>query len=439
MPSLTPNVLKLKAAIKGPRAIYTIGGHTGLYLHVRGNGAASWVVRYRVGGAMKERVLSSDAARASFEQITTAKDEIRLAAKSRATDLWAERQAEAETKAAAERARKLTLDKVIDEWIAKPRKKALRPRTVKLYRNTFDAYVVPAFGSRPIAGITKVELREHFAALKNRLLKKGGRVTRAEVVGKAHSYLEAVFEYAVDEEYLARSPMRGLARPVPKEPEQKSSRPLRSTELRAVWHGADVHLSPSFAQMIKLALLLGRRRAEIAGARKDEFHLACDEPHWIVPPREGNKSALPSLVPLPPLALSIVIDAFTHSGSSQYLFPQSRTPVDRPTAPDPLTHAWCALRAAVGVPEEVNLHDARGLLTDALETMGVPDNIVSHCLHHTSDMKGTTAKRVYSTNQFREEKSRALRLWELRLLSVVSGKPLHALHWVPRANISMRY
>jgi integrase len=431
MPSLAPNVLKLKSAANGTRAVYTIHGHPGLYLHVRGNGTASWIVRYRIGGAMKERVLSNDAARANFEAITTAKDEIRLAVKTRGIDLWAERQAEAEAKAAAERAKKLTLGTVIDQWIAKPRTKALRPRTVKLYRSTFDAYVVPTFGMRPVADITKTELRDHFAALKFRLLKKGGRVTRAEVVGKAHSYLEAVFEFAVDEGYIGASPMRGLQRPVPKEPEQKSSRPLRPAELRAVWQGADAHLSPAFARMIKLLLLLGRRRAEVSGARKDEFHLDGKTPHWIVPPREGNKSALAALVPLPRVSLAIINAAWTDAASSNYLFPQSRGPHDLPTSPDPVTRAWRDLCNAIGVPDDVNLHDARGLLTDALEVMGVPDNIVSHCLHHTSDMKGTTAKRVYSTNQFHHEKRRALRLWELRLRSIVSGKRPHTLRWTP--------
>ena len=311
MPILSPNVLKIKAAIKGERAIYTIEGHPGLYLYVRGKSRASWVVRYRVGGALKQRILSNDPARANFAEITRTKDEIRLATKTHGIDLVATRQSEAEAKATADRAKKLTLRTVVDQWIAKPRKKELRPRTVKLYRSTFDAYVLPAFGKRAIADINKQELKTHFENLKQQLLKKGGRVTRGEVVGKAHTYLEAVFEFAVDEGYIAVSPMRGLTRPVPKEPERRSSRPLLPSELSAIWRGANQHLSPVFAKATQLALLLGRRRAEIAGARKDEFFLDGTAPHWITPPREGNKSGLPSLVPLPPLALRIVRDAIS--------------------------------------------------------------------------------------------------------------------------------
>ena len=105
-------------------------------------------------------------------------------------------------------------------------------------------------------------------------------------------------------------------------------------------------------------------------------------------------------------------------------------PEDKPTSPDPLSHAWRDLCNAVGVTDEVTLHAARGQMTDALEMMGVPDNVISHVLHHTSDMKSPTAKRVYSTNSFRSEKLRALRLWQARLRNIVSGRKLHALRWI---------
>lgn len=154
-----------------------------------------------------------------------------------------------------------------------------------------------------------------------------------------------------------------------------------------------------------------------------------DEPHWLIKPREGNKSALPSLVPLPRLAAEIFRGAIKDAEGSAYVFPQSRGEIDQPTKPDALSNAWRDLCAAVGVPDEVTLHSARGQMTDALELMGVPDNIVSHVLHHTSDMKSTTAKRVYSTNTFRAEKLRALRLWELRLRNIVGGRKMHTLRW----------
>ena len=100
--------------------------------------------------------------------------------------------------------------------------------------------------------------------------------------------------------------MNGLMRPVPKEPERKATRPLRADELRAIWTGAEIHLTPKFARMIKLALLLGRRRAEIAKAEIAELNLQKNAPQWIIRPREGNKSSSESLVPLPRLAAELL-------------------------------------------------------------------------------------------------------------------------------------
>ena len=434
MPNIKANALVIKSKLK-TRGGYTIDGHPGLHLASRGDGTGSWRIKYRAHGEKSQRwhTVSNDAKNADFDEVVRIKDQWLVKVKHDKVDPKAELEAKAKAKAAVERAEKLTLATIIDEWIAKPRDKNLRPRTVKLYRWIFDTYIMPQFGDRPIADITKEELKLHFNALRDRLIKSGGRDgqgTRGEMAGKAFTYSAAVFDHAVDQEYIMRSPMRGLARPVPKEPDQKASRPLRPDELRAVWHGADKHLSPAFSRMIKLALLLGRRRSEIAGAERAELHLDGDAPNWVIKPREGNKSALPSLVPLPRQAAAILRAAILDAGDSAYVFPQSRGLGDKPTAPDPLSHAWRELCVAVGVSADVTLHNARGLVTDALETIGVPDNIVSHVLHHTSDMKGTTAKRVYSTNSFRPEKLRALRLWQARVNNIVSGRKLHVLRWI---------
>ena len=433
MPQIKANALTIKSKLK-ERGSYTVAGHPGLHLASRGDGTGSWRVKYRPHGAKSQRwhTISNEAKNADFDDVVRVKDQWLSKVKYDHVDPKVELAAKAKAKAAVDAAERLTLGTVINEWIAKPRDKNLRPRTVALYRWIFDAYVVPEFGARPIAEITKAELHTHFSAVRDRLIKSGGRGgqgTRGEMAGKAFTYTTAVFEYATDQEYIARNPMRGMQRPVPKEPDQKTSRPLRPAELRAVWRGADVHLSPSFARMIKLALLLGRRRAEISEAERGELHLDGDAPHWLIKPREGNKSALPSLVPLPQHAAAIFKAALLDAGESKFVFPQSRGDSDKPTSPDSMSHAWRDLGNSTVVPQEVTLHSARALVTDSLELMGVPDNIVSHVLHHTSDMKSTTAKRAYSTNSFRAEKLRALRLWQARLINIVSGKKLHVLQW----------
>jgi integrase len=55
--------------------------------------------------------------------------------------------------------------------------------------------------------------------------------------------------------------------------EVKATRPLRPDELRRVWLGADQHVTIAQARMIRLALLLGRRRSEIAQAEVAELRM----------------------------------------------------------------------------------------------------------------------------------------------------------------------
>ena len=199
-------------------------------------------------------------------------------------------------------------------------------------------------------------------------------------------------------------------------------------ELRALWHGAGQHLPTDKARMIRLAMLLGRRRAELAGAERSELHLAGTEPHWIIRPREGNKSSVESYVPLPRAALAVVRAALADAGDSPFLFPAPKSR-NKPTSPDALGLAWRRLCVAVGVPDEVDLHGCRDTITDALLTMGTPSLVVSYVLHHSSDMRSTVALKNYRTHEFRAEKLRALRLWQARLRNIVSGKKAHRLHW----------
>ena len=88
----------------------------------------------------------------------------------------------------------------------------------------------------PIKAIAKADLKSFFEGLRDKLIKTGGRDGkggRGEVAGKAFTYSRAVFNFAVDQSYIPSNPMNGLVRPVPTEPEQKSTRPLRADELRA--------------------------------------------------------------------------------------------------------------------------------------------------------------------------------------------------------------
>jgi hypothetical protein len=133
------------------------------------------------------------------------------------------------------------------------------------------------------------------------------------------------------------------------------------------------------------------------------------------------------MVPLPDAALQIITVALADNGKSPFLFPQHDK--SKGTYPETLSNAWRKLCRAVNVPDDVELHGARDMITDALLSMGVPSLVLSYVLHHSSDMRSTVALRSYRTHEFRAEKLRALTLWQDRLLEIVESRPASGARW----------
>ncbi len=81
-------------------------------------------------------------------------------------------------------------------------------------------------------------------------------------------------------------------------------------EVTAVWNGA-AKLDPIEAGFIKLILLLGVRKSELAGMRRSEFDDGDKPTLWIVPhertkTRKSRKEERAYLVPLPKLAQRVI-------------------------------------------------------------------------------------------------------------------------------------
>jgi integrase len=79
----------------------------------------------------------------------------------------------------------------------------LRPKSRELYDGWLRNHIIPAVGPRKLSSITKVDVRQFEAAL----VKRGkGKAT----VGGVHRLLHRMFEVAVDEDRVARNPVRGV-------------------------------------------------------------------------------------------------------------------------------------------------------------------------------------------------------------------------------------
>ncbi|MBS0251095.1 MAG: integrase arm-type DNA-binding domain-containing protein [Proteobacteria bacterium] len=431
MPEIAPNVLTVKARLKGEPAVYQIKGSPGLHLAVLGGGRGSWRLRYRPRrGALQRWHTIGDAQTIELGDAIT-----------KARELLAGLQLDGvDPKAAADKeaAAKLTFADVYKEWLDNPgRKRTLRARTREEYERIFKAHVEKRIGSTKIALLDKQTVKAKIEEIRKTTtdLKRGHRGLQAT---KSLTLVRMVCRYALQKEYCDRDPTFGIDRPVPDaHPDGKQNRPPTNDELKLLWKGADM-MRPQTARAFKLIVLLGKRVGEILGALKSEVDLGENASLFIPGTREGNKSRENQRVPLPPLARKLIEEQIAESEKSPFLFPgdpkmrrikkqghDKVIPMSRHTP----SHALRELSANLGIAENVRLHDMRGLIVDQLAAMRVPAEYRSHVLHHTGDMKATLASRAYTTHDFMDEKRRALELWEKRLLEIVEGKKPSGLRW----------
>jgi integrase len=134
--------------------------------------------------------------------------------------------------------------------------------------------------------------------------------------------------------------------------------------------------------VIRLAILLGQRRNQIAAARRTEiFGLGGGRAAWHIPhARNKNKDDL-HVVPLPPLAEKLFAEAALAAGESPFVFPSATKP-GVPLHADTVTDELAIARKALGIApsdtgEEAVLHGLRHLFKTEMNRLGVSPEGVS--------------------------------------------------------------
>jgi integrase len=420
MPSLSANGRAITRAINGTAATYGIERHPGLYLDVRGEGRAAWRIRYRPKPKANQRwfTLSEDAAHADFEEISRKASELLTALRVHGIDPHARKEKESAVQKTFAEVFKLWLDHT-----GKRREKPLSPGTRAGYEDLFELHVKADLGKKSLSDLDRpaIEklLKKVKAATSN--AEKGHRGVQSTKVLKLVS---SICEWCIDEGWLDRNPCRGINAPVPiAPPNGKQNRPPTNPELRQLWNDGPNVMSAAQTRVLRLAILIGRRISEIAGASREDAKLDGAIPCLFIPAdRVGNKPKVDDAVPLPPLALSIVEGALATSKAGEPMFVGAAT---RWTTSKVLT----TTRRAWKWPDPpVRFHDFRGLINDQMAALGVPSELRSRTLHHTGDLQ-QLANTVYSAYDFLPERLRALQLWEARLLEIVEERKPANLRW----------
>lgn len=304
---------------------------------------------------------------------------------------------------------------------------------------TFDA-IVPQFiewqqtrtrknGSVGLKPRSLAEIERHLlghAKVLNRL--HVSKIGRAEIAGcvdavarncgpvaanRVRSSLSSFFAWALTKGKVEANPVIGTR---PNE-EKERERVLSDGELRLIWNSlADDH----YGAIVKLLMLTGQRKGEIAGLRRSEV-----QDHKIELPAERAKNHRDHIVPLSSPARAILAaqpQRTTADGKLRDLiFGFGEGPFSGWSGCKEELDKRVTKAAGKPLPEWV-LHDLRRTVATGMgEHLGVQPHIVEAVLNHVSGHKAGVAG-IYNKSTYEREKAAALDLWAEHLLAIVEDR-----------------
>ncbi|MFQ6186333.1 tyrosine-type recombinase/integrase [Sinorhizobium meliloti] len=418
---------KLEAIAKSAAAKgYTVrteipdAGQPGLYLVVQPSGSMSWAFRYRHAGRPRKMtigpfVLGEDATFTLAKAREAAQEASRIASDGRDPAEVRE-----EEKAPEPEPVKVDLvGDVLDEFVKRHVKKKNRESTQTNTISFIDKRIRPEWKDRDIRTITKRDV----VKLLDDIADSGAPETAARV----RAILSKFFNWAVDRDIVDASP-------VPKGSTAKQGasreRVLTDQEVRLVWLACGKAGWP-FGPLVKLLLLTGQRRNEVAHAPRSEFELGGNTQLWTIPP-ERSKNGKEHLVPLTSLVLE-VISGLPKVGDTYLLSTTGETPISgfsrakKAIDAEMLTIAE-EEAAALGLKQEDvklegwTLHDLRRTAASGMARLGVPVHVVEAVLNHQSgSIKGVA--KIYNRYEYLDEKRQALEGWAGHLRLIAARAP----------------
>jgi integrase len=279
----------------------------------------------------------------------------------------------------------LYLEAKADEWAPRTAVEAKRYLTDKDYFGPLLSLPVDMIQLRDVADCLTVIRRECGAA----------------TAGRARSSLSSCFTWAMRNGRADANPVAFSDKPKTFSRE----RVLTSDELRSIWHAC---ADDDHGRIVRLLILLPGRRSEIGGMAWPEFSdLDGVNPEWTLP-KARSKNGRKHVLPLLPLALSIikgtprrVRDTLFGSRTARGFTDWSRSKA--------LLDQRCGFA-------DWTIHDLRrSAATHMAEQLAIAPHIVEEILNH---VKGGVSA-VYNRARYRNEVRAALAKWEDHIRALV--------------------
>ena len=368
----------------------------GFGLRLSHRGSKSWFLMTRIEGRLVRLTLGKYPAISLGEAREHARTAGRVVSEGKDPRLI-----RAEAKRKYHEERQNTFDACAADFLQKYAQRRLRPSTQREYRRILTGGDTRHWRDKPIAQLTKRDVLDVLEAIDRR--GSPGAAKRALV------YLRKFFNWCAERDILTVVPTDRIR---PLHPEVKRDRVLSEEELSYVLRAVAADES-IFGPLIRVLLLTGQRRAEVAGMRWSEVrNLDASDALWEIP-GERTKNKQSHLVPIsPPVRKTIrgmpkVGDlVFTTTGETPVSgFGRAKERVDS---------RICAMRETDGLANMSawTLHDLRRTMVTVMnEHLGVAPHVVEAVVNHMSGLAKAGVAGVYNRALYLEDRRLALQGW----------------------------
>lgn len=384
---------------------YKLYDGNGLCLRVRASGVKSWLFLFRLPGSRKMYQMTMG----SLEDVSLKEARSKLPKlRKLVADGIDPRNARAAVK--AQNIQAITMQALFVAWIEYVKlAKQVSLAWAKRHENRWRIHLKSALGN-----ILVKELgRSHLAAALDAMTRKGIK----EETRKALTTLNLMLDYALTRHMIELNPARMLK---PKDFSATANRPrdrvLALAELRQLWLALDQALEEkagmnlTTAMAIKLLILTGARRGEVAGMRWAELDL--ESGLWMLPSNR-TKNYQGHTIYLSDFAISLIKILLPITGHSLFVFDTGRGTKNGYIQPDSLNRALDRLTKADknGLIEfkAFTIHDLRRTAATAWgEYLKTDPHIIERMLNHQPINKLIA---TYQRATYQEEQKIAWLAW----------------------------
>ena len=386
---LTERAIERLTCPKGARDCLVFDAEQrGLAVRVLGSGAKSYLAQYSVDGRKRRVPLGSF----SSISLAMARDAARavMGRVAMGADVAAERRQKREQAKVEALRDHLTLGGLVEDWKRlhlSGRRESYAAEAPRALERAFADW-----WKRPADRLDKAAVVRVLDGLASSLHRAVG------------AYGRACFGWAMKRGTVSTNPFVGLPG---LSTTQRRDMVLTELEVVAIWKAACA-TPGSYGVMVRMLLLTGQRREEVAGMTWAE--LAADLSQWTIP-AERAKNGKATIIPLAAAASALLPTTpgkglvFASAGSGSF---------------SNWSRAKVQLDAAAGV-SDWRLHDLRRTAATGLQRLGVRLEVVESLLNHVSGSRRGVVG-IYQRHDWAAEKRDALDRWADHVAAAVDGK-----------------